>query len=446
MGNVLGSASSLVFGKQDTSADKSTTSESKSVDDSHMSSVEAISEKLSEVTNLAEQLDEALCNAQVDGASSAGATVTPNIKKILDGTASTTPEEWYSNLRPAQQKTPNTSSDSKSEDEFVTASECTCTPPSRSSSFQTASEGGAISPWWEIDPTSDSDEKTKTETPETVKKSSPLRINSEMPTEVVVREVTETTSLKVSSSGSLGVTSFLLENSSCLLRPDMSPSEIADRRTAPEPSNATEIVRHLSEIVKNNESYVPVLEEQKYAEASKSEYRYDGDTSSQYSSELLNADFSAVPSAQNHSKSLSYETDNTDMSLPKFSAEIPPALPRFDKTERPRPKSQLQRTESDETSKIYIIDASTPSPKSKRYMETCFDDLELRKTVEAEVHRQEEAPRKVSDLNHNELEERIKEVRHRRRPVTTIDLQGACALPDYYYQTQLTKMAIKGIF
>lgn len=270
-----------------------------------------------------------------------------------------------------------------------------------------------------------------------------------MVTDVVVREVTETTNLKVTSSGSLGVTSFLLESSSCLLRPDVSPGEGADRRAA-EPSTATEIVRHLSEIVKNNEGYVPVLEEpcdaQKYAETGKSEYRYDGDTSSQYSSELLNSDFHPVES---HSKSLSCETDNTDVSLPKFSADVPPALPRFEKTEKPRPKGQhqqLQRTESDETSKIYIIDASTPSPKSKRYMETAFDDPELRKTVEAEVHRQEEAPRKVSDLNHNELEERIKEVRYRRRPVTTIDLQGACTLPDYHYQTQLTKMAIKGIF
>ena len=39
--------------------------------------------------------------------------------------------------------------DRSSSDDFVTASECTCTPPSRSSSFHTASEGGVASPWWE---------------------------------------------------------------------------------------------------------------------------------------------------------------------------------------------------------------------------------------------------------------------------------------------------------
>lgn len=37
----------------------------------------------------------------------------------------------------------------------MTASECTCTPPSRSSSFHTVSEGEASSPWWEVDPASD---------------------------------------------------------------------------------------------------------------------------------------------------------------------------------------------------------------------------------------------------------------------------------------------------
>ena len=62
-------------------------------------------------------------------------------------------QEWYSNLKTP----PKTASadDSKSEDDFVTASECTCTPPSRSSSFHTASECGGASPWWEVDPLSD---------------------------------------------------------------------------------------------------------------------------------------------------------------------------------------------------------------------------------------------------------------------------------------------------
>lgn len=62
----------------------------RSLDDCHLTSVEAITEKLSEVTNLAEQLDVALCNVQENA--SLSTSVTPNIKKILDGTASTTPE------------------------------------------------------------------------------------------------------------------------------------------------------------------------------------------------------------------------------------------------------------------------------------------------------------------------------------------------------------------
>jgi hypothetical protein len=44
--------------------------------------VEAISDKLSEVTGLAEQLDASLCGVQHGS----------NIKRILDGTATTTPE------------------------------------------------------------------------------------------------------------------------------------------------------------------------------------------------------------------------------------------------------------------------------------------------------------------------------------------------------------------
>jgi hypothetical protein len=44
--------------------------------------VEAISDKLSDVTGLAEQLDASLCGVQHGS----------NIKRILDGTATTTPE------------------------------------------------------------------------------------------------------------------------------------------------------------------------------------------------------------------------------------------------------------------------------------------------------------------------------------------------------------------
>jgi hypothetical protein len=44
--------------------------------------IEAISDKLSEVTGLAEQLDACLCGVQHGS----------NIRRILDGTATTTPE------------------------------------------------------------------------------------------------------------------------------------------------------------------------------------------------------------------------------------------------------------------------------------------------------------------------------------------------------------------
>lgn len=43
----------------------------------------------------------------------------------------------------------NSFAKSSTEDEsFVTASECTLTPHSHSSSYETASEGGLMSPWW----------------------------------------------------------------------------------------------------------------------------------------------------------------------------------------------------------------------------------------------------------------------------------------------------------
>jgi hypothetical protein len=49
---------------------------------SNATAVEAISDKLSEVTGLAEQLDASLCGVQHGS----------NIKRILEGTATTTPE------------------------------------------------------------------------------------------------------------------------------------------------------------------------------------------------------------------------------------------------------------------------------------------------------------------------------------------------------------------
>lgn len=223
----------------------------------------------------------------------------------------------------------------------------------------------------------------------------------QLTSEVTVREVTETTTLKVSSE-SQSLSSYLLDPTS-LLRPDMAPVQTSQREGSEEASSRTsEIVKQLSQIVQNNE-----------------------DTSSQYSSELLNPDAS-------HTKSLSFETDNTDLSLPRFSSAAP-AVPKLNGVKKPAPsdedvayRKELQRFAVDDNAKIYIIDASTPSPKSQRYLETSFDACD----------------------EFSGLEERMSEVRDRRRPVT-IDLQGACALPpppDYYCPATLKRMAIQGIF
>lgn len=63
--------------------------EEQNINESNATAVEAISDRLAEVTGLAEHLDMALRGAQEDCALSASTTVTPTIKKIFDGTAST---------------------------------------------------------------------------------------------------------------------------------------------------------------------------------------------------------------------------------------------------------------------------------------------------------------------------------------------------------------------
>lgn len=84
-----------------------------------------------------------------------------------------------------------------------------------------------------------------------------------MSKEIIVQEITETTSLKMSASQSHGVTSYLLEQSSNLLRPDMSQiiSDAGENTAISQPSNAEDIIRKLSEIVKSNENYIPISQE-----------------------------------------------------------------------------------------------------------------------------------------------------------------------------------------
>mgnify|MGYP006952282036 FL=1 len=267
---------------------------------------------------------------------------------------------------------------------------------------------------------------------------------------------------------------------------------------------AYEIVKHLTEIVNQQESLnasATAQGEQSFEpEIQKPETKYEGDTSSsQFSLELSNSELNLSTPRNNHSQSQSFETDNTDLSLPKFNAEISsdftPEIPKFDqsfkmetyyRTEKTyamtsrRDFSLPQKFISDESSKIYLIDASTPSPKSKRYVDSSLDSLELyqqpvRKIVEAEIHQRNDDDGDDengdgcgvsvggdttksfiigTDLKEEEEEKlfdkRVIEVRERRKPITTIEVQNAgspcTSPPDYHYQSQIAKMAIKGVF
>lgn len=119
-------------------------------------------------------------------------------------------QEWSTGSKPSK-----TYYEDDGEEEFVTASECTY-PQSRSSSFNTTSEGGHFSPWWEFDQKEPAEDVSKEKMvlavgcpdlplPRTVLKPSP-----EAPPGMVVHEVTETTHLKVQHCHTLGVSSFVL--------------------------------------------------------------------------------------------------------------------------------------------------------------------------------------------------------------------------------------------
>lgn len=106
--------------------------------------------------------------------------------------------------------------DLKSDDEFLTASECTL-QHSRSSSYNTASECEArFSPWWEFDKNNLQEEISKEKMvlavglPELPPAKSVLKPSPEVPPGKIVHEVIETTHLKVQHSHTLGVASFVL--------------------------------------------------------------------------------------------------------------------------------------------------------------------------------------------------------------------------------------------
>lgn len=111
---------------------------------------------------------------------------------------------------------PSRPEDLKSDDEFLTASECTL-QHSRSSSYNTASEcEHRYSPWWEFDKNDVNENISKEKMvlavglPELPPVKSVLKPSPEVPPGKIVHEVTETTHIKVQHSHTLGVSSFVL--------------------------------------------------------------------------------------------------------------------------------------------------------------------------------------------------------------------------------------------
>ncbi|KAF4518528.1 hypothetical protein B566_EDAN004272 [Ephemera danica] len=224
-------------------------------EDEHMNAaaVEAISERLAEVTALAEALDAALGAARHEPgpAASPSATSTHPPNDVADAELQSPPEllaasdemaapateateptttqqqEWYAHSGSSgdEAKTVETLVEDDDEDEFVTVSECTCTPPSGASYHTAQSEPS----WWRPDDAaaalvsdpastrpastaSELDGYSDTEFPPPPPKS-PDIATTEFRQEIqAYRETVEvmTTRLRVSHSEPLGLTSYLL--------------------------------------------------------------------------------------------------------------------------------------------------------------------------------------------------------------------------------------------
>ncbi|KAK7590725.1 hypothetical protein V9T40_002338 [Parthenolecanium corni] len=144
--------------------------------------ITAICEKLSEVTILAEQLDTTLCGFKF-------AMESDSIKKLLE-TSDTSCQ-----ISKSSSENGNKSDSNKSDDDFVTASECTGTPPSRASSFHTASEGESASPWWDMDTSSSPENEVGSSKYKVIPE--PKKATAEM-CEKIIREVTETRKITMS--------------------------------------------------------------------------------------------------------------------------------------------------------------------------------------------------------------------------------------------------------
>ncbi|XP_050302710.1 titin-like isoform X2 [Anthonomus grandis grandis] len=173
-------------------------------------SIEAISEKLLEVTQLSEELDQALRSAQQDYLVFSTASTSSTEDTIIDG--STFLKEDSSMDRSQQSE--------KSDEEFLTASDTTL-QHSRSSSYNTASENEhSFHSWWKQEGELKADiakEKMvlavgcppegQLPPPQEVLKSSP-----EVPPGKIAREVIETTHIKVQQQHNFGVKSFVLSS------------------------------------------------------------------------------------------------------------------------------------------------------------------------------------------------------------------------------------------
>ncbi|CAH1976523.1 unnamed protein product [Acanthoscelides obtectus] len=173
--------------------------------------IEAITEKLTEVTLLAEELEQALLSAEQDClvfATTSKLTFSNNVTKNLN-------RKSMEGRRSSTEPKPQKPEDLKSDEEFVTASESTL-QHSRSSSYNTASECEQHhAPWWEHGkecPPHLAKQKMvlgvglpDLPPPEEVLKPSP-----EPPPGKIAREVVETTHIKVRQQHTMGVSSFVL--------------------------------------------------------------------------------------------------------------------------------------------------------------------------------------------------------------------------------------------
>lgn len=186
--------------------------------------IEAISEKLSEVTQLSEELDQALKSAQQDCivfstvSTSTTATTSETINNCI-GSARIDIINMENKSYPLEQKTNKTDDQLRSDEEFLTASDTTL-QHSRSSSYNTASECEQhFAPWWQYGKDDMREHIAKEKMvlavgcpPEgelpPVKEV--LKPSPDVPPGKIAREVTETTHIKVHQQHNLGVKSFVL--------------------------------------------------------------------------------------------------------------------------------------------------------------------------------------------------------------------------------------------